>query len=382
LQKLLESVPQRVRCAKIPPSSRLSTPRGIGSGTLTATYQLVPYLISAAVRNNPTELRPIWDLDAKESSLHAAVSKISSGSRGKEFTDPDTATRKLELVSLRRGTDAIFSCWQPGRSGIEGTLRKPGGQVIARATTDTEFTPLRQVAFFGRGSFHAILLAERVGTAGAISLVSRLLRRTFAAKHPDLRMDIHPAITHEVLDKMVKEEPIKSLVFTRPRSNDPTGQGMLIHGQSVDIEVRMRASRRHSWTWESLPKNSEGVVTKESLLGIVAPFLREGENESTAIAALLDERWDASVGVKFKNGAQRQVNVGSGHATTMSFPIIPPDADTGLIRPTDDQFRQACVDTLALFEGQYGIDTSVAVRCQWDAGEWDDPDDPWEVTWE
>src|SRR4051812_27092391 len=121
-------------------------------------YQLVPYLMSVSVRGKSDELRPIWDLDAKKTSLHDTLTKIALASRGRHFIDPNDPARKLELSSLRIGDETIFTEWHPGRSGIESSIRRQDGSVVPRTALDTEFVPVRHVIFSPPGGFFAILL--------------------------------------------------------------------------------------------------------------------------------------------------------------------------------------------------------------------------------
>lgn len=346
-------------------------------------YQLVPYLLSVGVRGNATEQRLIGDLDTKGASLHNAVAKIAAASRERHFTDPGNAARRLELSALHRGEQTVFIEWNPGRSGIESSIRRHDGTVLPRSVKDTEFVPVRHVIFSPANSSYALLFAERVGTTGAMTMSSKLLKDTFGKYYPDLRLDIEPAVTTAVLQKMIEDQPIKTLIFTRPRPGDVSGRFAKVAGESVELEVRMRPARRRWWNLKGLPTEGESQqVTAASLLGVLAPQLRPDLNEQDAVNSLLEDGWEPSLQVKFKGGAQRQVNMATAHSTTMSFPIIPEEEDQGPERPTDEQFRDACASVLQLFIGQYSLDERSPASCRWAEAEWQDEGDAWEVQWD
>lgn len=346
------------------------------------TYQIVPYLLSVGVKGSSTETRPIWDINGKQATLLDAVAKTVAASRGRQFPDQTTPERKLEVAALQVGDHALYMRWQPGRSGIESEIRRPDGETVSRSTKDTEYVPVRHVLICPPGSAFALLFAERVGQVGAVTMTTRLLQGTFQKYNGDLRLRAAPAVTSEVMHKMIADQPIKGLVFKRPRTGDAEGHMINVSGEPVHFRVELSPRRRHFWKIDKLPKETASQeVTTASLLGVLAPVLRPGVDHEQAVASLLEEGWQSALSVKFPNGSQREVNMTESHATTMSFPIVDSADDIGE-RPTDEQFRQACEDALGLFEGQYGIGSDAPKLCQWTDDEWQDPGTPWEVQWE
>lgn len=353
---------------------------------MATTYQLVPYLLKVNVRGKPLETRPINDLDGSGATLSEAVLRIFDGLRGRELVDPADDNRKLRLNVLRGGDRTAFIELGPGRSGIVSRLERApaddGGspEIINRTRRDTEYIPVRHAFYYPAGSHYATLLAERVGVSGAVTFLAQVLRKTFNAYYPDLVLDIVPAVTGEVMRKMAEGRPVKSLVFTRPRPSDTSGKMLMVAGEAVEVEVRVKTPRRRRWGWKAL-STTAGEVTRDSLLGLLAPALGS-EASDGEVQRLLDENWQAAIELTLPNGAVRTVNVASSDAVTMSFPIperIPSDD-----RPDELDFTAACHETLKLFDGQFGLHAQSIGGYRWDDAEWTPAADDkrWKVAWD
>ncbi len=346
---------------------------------MASTYQLVPYLMQVHVRGKPSETRVISDIDGNQLALADVLARVLDAMRGVEFTDPDDANRKLQLTRLSRGSRTIFAEFSPGRSGIASSIVQDGS-TFTRTVKGTEYVPVRHVFFFPQGSHAAVMLAERVGVSGAVTMASQALTRTFATYMSQLLLTIGPAVTAEVMRKLTAGRDVKSLVFTRPNPRDANGKVMHIAGEQVAMEVRFKAPRRRRWGYDALPKEN-GEVTRDSLLGLLAPHVAAA-GVGADVSHLREEGWTAAMEVRLPNNTTRTIDVAASTATTMSFPIG--DEDSGAVddRPTDDEFKAACVATLSVFGDQYGIDSGVASQCQWSAEEWYSPDERWKVPWD
>ncbi|MET8846628.1 hypothetical protein [Amycolatopsis sp. NPDC004625] len=348
------------------------------------TYQLVPYLMSVAVHGSPTDIRPTKDIDGNGFHVLDALAKIFAASRGILFRDPDDQNRHLIISKLHRGKEAIFVEIQPGRSGIKSEIRKADGTRMSRDEVDTEFTPVRHCYYCPPGGHHVIVIAERVGLAGATTMSYTLLSKTFEKYFDGLKLNNLPAMTEDLLRKSVEEQPVKALVFKRPRAGEGSDKLIMVSNESVEVEVRLTPRRRKFWTSKSLPQGTEDRPTRESLLGVLVPVLKPGVQEDDAVKALLDEGWESSLAVKMPGGTQRLVNVHSSRAVSMSFPIVS-ETDDGATasRPSDDEFKAGCVEILELLSGQYGLTDRSAGQCKWDTHEWNDASaEPWEVVWD
>jgi hypothetical protein len=340
--------------------------------------------MSVTVRNSPSDIRPTKDIDGNGTSLVDVLAKIADSARNTFFTDPDDPVRQLMFTSIHRGPRTLLMRIEPGRAGVRSEIHKPDGTRVPRDVVDTEFTPVRHFIYFPAGGNFAIVLAERVGNAAAVTMWSRILTRTFEHRYEHLKLRFEPAMTEDVLRRATSEQPIKALVFRRPRSSDPSGRTMRVAGEEVELEFRMIPPRRRSWISRNLPKGKEDVPTKESLLGVLAPMLKPGHNDGDAIQALVEEGWESALSVKMRSGAQRVVNVASSRAVSMTFPIFSEaEEKAGPAHPTNEQFQSACADTLKLLEGQYGITDTVDSHCDWDEDEWfDESDETWTVVWD
>ena len=342
-----------------------------------ATYQIVPYVINVQVRGNATELRPLWDLDARGATMQSAIRGIASAARGRNFVDPSDDRRRLQVKSVKCGAGTVFVEWEPGRAGIESNIHREDGSSVPRRAADTEYIPVRHLFFLPPGGYNGFLLAERVGVHGAVTMAATLLRASFNARHDTLRLVVQPAMTAEVLKRQIDQQPVKALVFKRPRENDPTGRNMLVAGQSVSVEIRMRPGRNKFWRRDQLLDN-EGT-----LLGVLNPVLQADVQSGPSIEQLIGDGWEASYEVIMPNRTTRLVSVAQTRSTTMSFPILPPDKDEGLRRPSDDEFREGCASVISVFAGGHGPAAESASNCRWEAAEWAlGPDDePWKVVW-
>lgn len=347
---------------------------------MASIYQLVPYLLQVHVKYKPKETRPVDDIDAGGLELKTVLLRILDGMRGVELKDPADGHRKLRLSRIHSGDRTILVEFEPGRSGLRSQIE--GASTFERTEKDTEYAPLRYFFYFPKASHAAVLLAEKAGTASCVTMVSKLLMTNFFAILGDISLKISPAVADDVLRRMREEATVKSLVFTRPVSQDGSGRVMHIAGHSVPLEIRARAPRNGRWLWSNLPKGASGSVTKESLLGIIAPEL--GGDGTEMSLEHLGENWIVSTEVKFKNGATRTLNVESGAAITMSYPIFPEDQTSADHRPDDREFRNGVAVTLASFEGQYGVLPGVDQHCVWEDGAWAAPQGwvPWKVVWD
>jgi hypothetical protein len=347
------------------------------------TYQLVPYLVAVTIRTSPSDVRPIEDVDARGTTLVDAIAKVLSAARGQLFQDPDDEHRRLGVTSLHKGARALFVELTPGRSGVRSSILKADGTQVDRDVDDTELTPVRHLFYAPAGGHHILMFAERVGQAGAVTISTRLLQQTFEKYMPDLRLEVKPAMTEDVLRRMTADQPVKAIVFKRPRPADPGGKLIEVAGKSVEVEVRMKPRRRHYWSIQQLP-GVDGAPTTEGLLGVLAPVLNADKDRTDAVNSLLDDGWESSLAMRMPGGTQRLVNVGSSRSITMSFPINPEDdGDEPLERPNEELFRRACTDTLAMLEGQYNVRANAAEDCLWPADEWNDSStDLWEVRWD
>jgi hypothetical protein len=349
------------------------------------TYQLVPYLLTVTVRKSPDDIRPLADLDGKGTSLSDVVCKTMLAAKGRLFQD-EHPHRWLSVTALHRADPGVFIELTPGRSGVQSSIVKTDGRQLDREFQDTEFTPVRLFMYCPSTGHHAILLAERVGSTGAMTMFADLLKQNFKPRFPSLMLKIRPAMTEDVIRKATEGQPIKALVFTRPRPIDSDGKLIEVAGESVKIEVRMRPRRNRKWLAAMLPKNSDQQLTRESLLGVLAPVIHREQSEDAALASLLEEGWQASIQIKIPGGTERLVNVGSSRAITMSFPIVPQGSgsEDSSGRPTNEQFRATCLDTLRLLQGQYSIDSITNQDCRWPMTQWTGtPDEqPWEVYWD
>jgi hypothetical protein len=351
--------------------------------TVVTVYQLVPYLVSVAVRGKPDETRALDNLFAGGEQLAEELACLLSAHVGHLLEEPDTGDRRprrLQVLSVGRLGRQLNAVIAPGRMGLESTLRSTGGQEHRRKFTDTELVPLRHHLIYPASGHRAILLAERVGGNGAISALSLMLKKTWSARHHETTLHIEPAMAEDAFTDSLENRPIKSLVFRRakgPNGNLAIGK----HDVEYDLKVRPRGRGRRWSLKELMLGKDEDALPAGSILSEIAPVLKPGVDPKTAGAALLEEGWGVAVELDLPGNVSRTVYVDQSTASTMSFPVI-----DGELEPKDRPKDAAIALAAKRIIGDdllsdWGIGEAMAAGVTWTPKKWTKTDG-WKVMWD
>jgi hypothetical protein len=335
-------------------------------------YQLQPYLLRAYPKNAPGRTRPTTDYRAVGEPLIDDVAALFACARGVELHDPSDPDRSLLVQSVQRGERTLFCQISPGTRGLVSTLRL-NGQTHERSVEDSEYPPVRYLAYFPPGGHAALLFTEKVGGSNAMGLVSRLLKATFCHYWPLYRMEIAPAMTRDVLRAWYEQAPLKGLVYKRPARGDRSGKLVDVNGEKVNISVSLKARRGRTLAWAQ-----REAATSGDLLGFL----------STRLGLNVDvlQGWEAGFEVQTSRGRRRQVWVTGAGPATMTFPVaLRPDGSPAALdgRPDDEIFRSGCTRIMQDFAGQFDIPDDVDADCRWEPQEWHpgSPRDGWRPQW-
>jgi hypothetical protein len=347
-----------------------------------ATYQIVPYLISLAVRSKPSETRRMDDLDGSGLDILDVAGGIFTTHRAPlRLRNPSNLTAPIhQITSVRRGDRAVFVVIAPGETGIASEVEHANGTHTVRSPKDTEWTDLRHVVYRSPGSHRALLLAERVGQRGAVSPIAGVLRDAWSAsKGRDAILKVNAATSEEHMRQAIEDSPITGLRFTLPNPNDPNLAAMSVGGQRTNVELRLRPKRKRGqpspWTIGRFRKGDEPLIT--TLLSEVTPILMRGADPEAAAIALLEQGWRTKVEVKLPGGTKRTIDVATDLSVTMSFPVVEGRDDLD-DRPTDVEFADACNRVIeTLYPGEAGGPDP----CTWGSDECDTVKG-WKVVWD
>lgn len=343
------------------------------------TYQLVPYLISVNVKGMPDETRALDDLFADGEQLADELGACLALHAGELYIQPSEVVRPLTLRVEHVGVSGrhLSATMSPGRSGVRSKIRKADGQELDRDFADTELVPLRHYLLYGQGAHRAILLAERVGGAGAITPLAALLKDAWRAQHPETVLKIDAAMAEEAWASSLSKRPVKG--YRLSKSTVPSGN-MAVGKDDLDITVDVRPARRGDrWKLKKQIKKAkrEEKALAEVILREMTPILApDAENRDEAAAALLDDGWQVAVTLELEGNVTRTVYVESNAALSMSFPIIEGENEPKTM-PSDDDVVEAVKRIIS--DGMlaaWGLPKGHEQSCSWisekrsDVGSW------------
>lgn len=343
------------------------------------TYQLVPYLISVSVRNKPDETRPLDDLFAGGEQLADEIGACLAVHAGTLYQQPSQAVRPLTLRVEHVGVTGrhLSATMSPGRSGIRSKIRKASGQEMDRDFTDTELVPLRHYIAYGQGAHRALLLAERVGGAGAITPLSALLKDAWRAQYPDTVLKIEAAMAEEAWQSSLSKRPVKG--YRLSMSTVPSGS-MQVGKDDREITVDVRPARRGDrWKLKKQIKRARksdkplAEVILREVTPLLAPDAKDGD---VAAKELYDAGWQVAVTLELEGNVTRTVYVEDNAALSMSFPIIEGENEP-MKMPSEDDVVEAVRRIIG--DGMlapWGLPKGHASSCSWtkemcnDSGSW------------
>lgn len=342
-----------------------------------AQYQLVPYTFRFHVSGKPQEVRPLADITAKGLNALDFIARAAQAHAGPPRREESTSDSSLQIDRVSRTGQVAMIEAASGVTGVRARLRRAGeaGLTDIREDDWTE-TPLRNVFYAASGKRVGLLLVERVGSAGVMTKLSRMLNASLAVVAPELRLHIAPAMSEEAMKRWAKDAEVKTL--TLQHVNTGTGeQARSLKGLPIGRVVEFRAPRKRSWRLDMF--GGLDAATQKSILTEIVPEL-PGVNAERAEAVaqqMLDEGWIVALGLK-KDGHQRRMQVESKVGITVTFPASAAGNTTS--RPKAGDFQEACrtaIDELSTD----GLDVGPRAGCTWDDEPWKDDAEPWKAVW-
>lgn len=319
-----------------------------------ATYQVIPYWITATVRLKPDEavslLNPLPPRQVSIMNAAAMVLRESVGSTYWESTPNknDSSQRKrvnrgLRIEGIRRVANGFEVDVQPAETGKSSVIEKrKSGEIVNRDYLDTELVPLRYLIVQPTEGVtnRALLLVESVGMTRGIATFESLLERSLRKYFPELTVRISPAgseaLTRAWLDKL----PVKSYAIKQPSGKTQKHQAQTDQtGVEGLVEIRIKPKFRRARFGKS---------------GDALGAIREAIASETKldVGKLLEAEWQESVTLDVGSGKTRTVQMSAGnHIPTLSFPV----ELSGDGHPTTSELRAARIDAYEWFKGTYGL---------------------------
>ena len=340
--------------------------------------------MSVNVKGKPDETRALDDLFAGGEQLADEFAACLAGHAGDLYQQPSQAVRPLTLRVEHVGVAGrhLSATMSPGRSGIRSKIRKANGQEVERDFTDTELVPLRHYLAYGQGAHRAILLAERVGGAGAITPLSALLKDAWRAQHPGTVLNIEAAMAEEAWQTSLSKRPVKG--YRLSKSTVPTGN-MQVGKDDLDITVDVRPARRGD-RWKLKKQIKRAAKTQKPLAEVIlremTPILApEAKDADAAAANLLSDGWQVAVTLELEGNVTRTVYVESNAALSMSFPVIEGENEPKVM-PSEDDIVAAVKRIIG--DGMlasWGLPKGHEQSCSWASEMYDDPG-TWKAQWD
>ena len=337
-------------------------------------YLVAPYVIQTKARGSRGgALRSIDNLDGRGLSLMTAIGHVlgSMVERDEPYQDTTDPNKMYELNEVRvsEGRAFLLSV-EPGRRGLQSTVRRQEGSRFTRRTDDTEFVPLRHLIYFPPGGYSALLFAERFGRMGAITFLRTCLHTAFREHFAPLTMTIDPLTTLQALETAT----YKKLSFKAPRPKDPSGR-LLDFAPSVVVDVSLRHARRVKDL-----TTPEGTIDSSKVFGVLQNEARGSGLQLGADTA----GWDAAMTVEMQSGQPRTFNIedeGPPLVYAINGTTVGGTQISHTSHPTVSEFLSVCQVILNDIAGQFDVRSEDRLPSDQALRAWEYTDGtPWEVT--
>lgn len=342
-------------------------------------YQLVPYSFSVHVSGKPGERRPLDDLDAAGLTAVEFIAQAARAHAGEPRLEDKKATTALQIQQVARSERVVAITAGSGQRGIVAeVVQSRQGKTTRTAilANDWTHTHLRNVFYAPPGAAVGIALIERVGHAGVVSKINKLLRASLLAKHHGLLFTMQPAMSPAAIESWAADARVKGIVLRH--THQTTGESAhKLAGLPFGQVLEFRAPRRKSWS----TKVFGGLLNEEAqktILTEVVPQLPGVSAEEAEKVALqmIEDGWSVSLDLR-KGSRQRLVQVATKASITMTYPASVKDAD-GLSE--HDDFVQACQNALTEMSSD-GMSVGTPTLCSWDDKEWTSGSATWKAVW-
>lgn len=342
-------------------------------------YLIAPYLVQANFRGAGTSTAlPISNINGKGDSLEYALGNIlkSMINRTKPYQEKADANKDYLVTAVRAAAgEAYLITVEPGRRGMQSTVRKSTGFHYNRQVGDTEYTPLRHLVYFPKNGYSAIIFAERFGRYGVMTFVRAALSQVLREKYEALTFHIDPLTTLEALDTAT----YKNLTFKAPKKKDSSGRFMN-NAPQVAIDLAFKARRRVK-SLTTADANGRDRLDAKKVFGV----LRD-EGPDAGISAPLDTKgWEASLTVEMDDGLPKTFKIDSD-GPALVYPIngaIVNGVKVGATSyPTDDEYLAVCQRIVDDIAGQYNLTSQTMLPKEGDLKPWTGSNaKSWDVTY-
>jgi hypothetical protein len=183
---------------------------------MATTFALAAYTLHVHKKRDPKTLQPLDNFDGAGGDLlvllhayHNWVSKNPIHHRGDK--------RLFEVLSVSRRKRRLNIKTETGDYGLESRLRnvRTGTDTAKRTTDDAELLLLRNSFFVPKAKDKALLLTERVGRRGQVSIFSRTFKDAFAARFPGYMLVIEAVAPAEAIAESFEHGGLKSITLSK-----------------------------------------------------------------------------------------------------------------------------------------------------------------------
>ena len=343
-------------------------------------YQIVPYTVKVTVTGSPNDSIDLSDIDGSGLSFIEFVAHASSSYVGAPRRESEIAASSLEIDEVRVTDTTGVVVVSPGTRGIRSRIRQERNGTVATVEVqehDTTSTPLRHVFFIDKHAKMGLLLVERVGHAGAVTLLNKMLTETMRQMFSGRSLRIAPAMSREAMEAWAEDAKVKSVVLehTQRTTGETTRK---LKGLPHGTVIAFRAPRRKFWKLDVFGGLDQ--ITQLGVLTDLVPELPGGHDGDPAKRAeeMLEEGWRVSLAMS-KSGKVRKFAVETKSGVTLTFPAG--EDEESLTRPEDDEFMEACQRALVELESMGDVHFPSAALCTWPPTTWDDGGAGWKAVW-
>lgn len=343
-------------------------------------YQIVPYGFKVHLPRQPSETRELGDLDGRGTSFLDFAARCASSYVDNEHRESGVAATSFEVDEVRREDQTTVIVVSPGTRGIKSKVRQRRAGTTTNVEVleeDTTSIPLRHVLFVEPMAKMGILLVERAGHAGAVTLFNKVLTTTLSTMLNGLALKVEPIMSTEAMEAWAQDARVRSV--TLEHTDRSTGESSRkLHGLPFGTVITFKAPRKRTWSLLNF-----GGLKEMNQFGILTTLVPELPDHMSSTMAdlvaeeMLDGGW--TVALDLQNGqTRRKFAVGTKSGVTLTFPVGEASA---LARPTDEEFMEACRSALVELDQMSAVSVPSAQLCTWPAQPWDHAKDTWKAVW-
>lgn len=340
-----------------------------------SSYQIAPYLFRVKTRGQGAAAsKALSNIDGSGTSLESAVGNVLASmlQRTTDYQDLQDPNKLYQLSRVRAEQGkAYFLTIEPGRKGLQSTLRQGGSVLVSRSVGDVEYVELRHLIYFPPNGHTALVFAERHGRYGAITFLRACLHQVLTEKFGALTVELPPLTTLETLESA----SFNRIVFQAPKKKDSSGR-LIDWGPKFRIDIGFQAGRSFRDFLNPLKK-----IDTSKVFGILTD-----EVGDAGLGAPQDATdWEANLSVTMPDGRTRTFKVG-GDGPALLYPLNGAMVNGNLVSPTayptDDEFLGVCESILEDLAGKFDIQPGQKLPKESKLKPWDgSQSNPWEVTY-